>query len=546
MARALSLEMNAAMLEPHLREPRFKLYVYDILSGGDSISDIVLDNELDDLTGPREFTLECMRANVNDVAGDYIDSGVATSSLVFDIHDPTGKFDPVNYQRTGTGNGRWLREGNVVRVIEGDGRVDEDDWVLRFTGFIVGQAGVDRNRVNMSGTITCKALGRESVYVNQDVTSDSYAAGTSYASIMADIAESDMGLLLGEYDFGSIGTTVARLKVNQFPGQSPLVSIAKLMFPDLYMPRFDGEGKLVATSGSISQAPARIYVDDSLIISIIRPYHDSKRINAVQVKGISSGLVKATAPTQELATYDITTGYFTRDERKKIYWSPDKTQLAEGAYMRVLQSISGGLTPLGGEEDASDIPAPNPDGEGTIGMVLEIGTGFAPYLLVWITVLYIAAAAIPDSVAIASTIPVGRIYQAVYLIAILLVMTQIGRGSYQFIGTPFEYLHQDIRGEASEIGITLATRNAREVTNHLVNSNALCHALARDLLMREVTKSNVRQATMFTDLRLEVDDVWEAASGRRYLIRNISTTLGRSGDGTSQVELAEVTEGIRA
>lgn len=547
MARSLSLELNAAMLEPHLRMPRYKIYVYDLLSGGDAMSDIVLENELDDLTGPRDFTSECLRCTVDESAGDYIDSGIPTSSVTFDILDSTGRFDPTNYQLTGTGDGRWLRDGNAVRIVQGDSRVDEDDWIVRFTGFLTGQAGVDSNRSTLTGTITCKALGRESISVNQVSTSDNYSSNVSCATIAADIAESDMGLLVGEYDFGSIGATVTRHKSNQFVEQSPLVSIAQALFPDLYLPRFDGEGILVASSGSVSQAAVRIYDDKKMRVTMVRPWHEAKRVNAVQVKGLSSGLVKASAPTQELATFDLTSGYFAHDERHEIYWSGDRTQLAENVYMRILQSISGGLTPLGGEEDATPIPAPNPDQEGTIGMVLEIGTGFAPYLLVLLTFDYIAASFIPDNVlAIAGiTVPVGRVIQAALLVSILIVMTQIGHGSYQFIGTPFEYLYQEIRAEARETGVTLSTRNAREVTNHLVTSTTLAHALARDLLTREIAKSALRQSQRLEDLRLEVDDVFEEDS-RRYLVRRITSTLGRGGDGTASYELAEVTEGVRA
>lgn len=546
MARDILATLNAAIFS-HRRSPAFRILVYDVLSTSDTISDIVLGNELDEDTGPRDFTDDCVQVQFTEQGGDYIDSGVAASQIVVDIVDPNNRFDPFHVLVAPDGDGRWLREGNVVQILEGDENVDEEDWVYTFTGRIVGQAGVDRRRTANTARISFKALSREADFLPQVNTTASYPDGTSYLSIAEDVANTDMGLALGEIDFPTIGSRVTHLTTTQFVKESPLVTLAHLFFPDLYMPRFDGTGKLTATSGIVTQAPVRVYEDEQagILVGIVRPYHDEKRVNAVRVVGLDSGLVKVLAPRQELATLVITTGYFAHDEREPVYWSEDHTLLAESVTMRVLRSVSGGLTPLGGEEGFDLVAAPNVDEEGSIGAVVRIGTGFAPYLLVWLLIDYIQAAAIPDSVTLVETIPVGRVIEAVVLVAACIVMTMIGRGSYQFIGEPFQYVHREIRAEARQTGITEATRSALEIKNHLVTSQSLANDLARDLLFRRASMSALRSVEMLTDLRLEPDDVFEYKD-RRYLVSAISRTLQRDGEGIASLTCYEVTPGVYA
>lgn len=548
MARDLLPNLNAATFS-HRRSPAHKLYVYDVRSTSDTIDDVVLGNELSALTGPRDFTPECQRAQLTEVAGDYVESGVASSSLVVDVANKNDRFNPFHVIALPTGDGRWLREGNVVRIKEGDEGVDESEWEWTFTGQIVGQAGVDRGRVGIRSLITFKALSREAQFVNVVNTTKAYPGATNYLTMAEDIAEVDMALPVGVIDFPTIGSRVTRHIPVQFVKESPLATIAHIFLADLYMPRFNGEGKLTATSGIVTQAPVRVYEDEQakVVVSIVQPHHGEKRVNAVRVTGLDAGLTKTDPPRQELAGLELTTGYFAHDEKIEIYWSEDQTLLAEdgSVSLHIIQSVNGGLSVLGGGESFSLIPAPNVDEEGSIGAILEVSTGFAPHLMVMLTATYIHAATIPDQVFTGGTIPVGRIVQAVILVSILLIMTMIGRGSYQFIGKPYQYVHREVPREARQTGVTHATRNGIEIKNHLLTSGTLVKTVARELLFRRASMSAPRVFQMLTDLRLEPDDVFEYNS-RRYLVSQISRTLGRLGDGISQVSCYEVTPGVYA
>jgi len=121
MPRDLSAAMNAATLD-QVRRPAFKVEIFDLASDKNSITDVVAGIVLDPTTGPRDFTDDCLSVQVLERGGDYSQSGLASSTVELVVLDPHQLFDPANLLDDPTGDGRWLRRGNVVRVTVGDSR----------------------------------------------------------------------------------------------------------------------------------------------------------------------------------------------------------------------------------------------------------------------------------------------------------------------------------------------------------------------------------------------------------------------------------------
>lgn len=530
MARSLTGDLDDMMLSIE-RRPAFKVEVYDILSGGDEIGDIVRDLTLATLTGPRDFTSDTMNAVLTEVASDFATTGIAVSNVTITVADPTGKFDPLLTQSDPTGDGRWLRRGNVVRISEGDERIDEADWPITFTGKIVGQAGVDINRTGGGrGTVTLKAVGREADYLNIAITTADFGQGASYISIATTIATTDMGLDSDEIDWVTWGAQTNGHLSLQFVELPPLVAIANLMMVDGLMPRFDGEGKLSQSLGLVTQNPDRIYSNQDILVDIVRPFNESSPANSVTVLGLDAAMVRRDQPRQPLIELHITTGYFTWDERIEVYWSEDKRQLADNISTKIVKSVNGGLFVLGGGETISLIDSPT--GDGSIGAVLEISTGFAPYLIIFFTILYVVLAAIPDAVITAlfggTTIPVGRIIQAFALASILLLMTKIGKGHYIFRGEPFEFVYQELKAIAEADGLTSETRIEITINNQVIQTQSDCDDVARNQLFRLQALGSVRQIAQSSgDLRLTPDDVFEIPGARQFQVVNFQRTLVR-------------------
>lgn len=554
MPRNLSFALDRIQLDLD-RRPAFRVLVYDINqkdAGGAflaGIGQIVRGEPLAPLIGPRDFTADVLSVSLEEVAGDYVSSGVAASTITFTVEDPHGLFDPASLLDAPTGEGRWLRRGNVVRVFLGDDRVPSDEWVLLFTGKLTGQAGIKRTRVPEEGgpvsRITCKAVGREADYLRYVNVSSVFGQGTAHQLIVETIAQEDMGLDVDELDLANFLPLTTGHTSTQFVDEPPLVSIAKAMFPSGLMPHFTGEGKLSQTFGSIERGADRLYPDGGIFLVLETPFAEVNPYNRVVVKGLDALQSKVIQPQQVLAEVGVTTGYFTTNEEIRLHWSEDRTILADNIELLILKSVNDGLIPIGGSEDFTEIPAPGP-GEGSIGAVLEIETGFAPYLVLFFAATYIVLAAIPDEVAQFLTIPVGRVQQAQSLAGMMLQMLRVGRGDYQFVGEPFEYVYQELTGIAEIEGLRREDVSEVVLENHLLQTQARVDGAARAVLFREQAKGNPRRVVMLHDAALLPDDIFERSDlERRFLVQSIRYTLQRGGRPIlAEVGAYEVTAGI--
>ncbi|MCP4869272.1 MAG: hypothetical protein GY898_11200 [Proteobacteria bacterium] len=554
MPRSLSFSLDQRMLHP-TRRPAWKVYLYDVRSTDDTISDIVRDLTLETLTGPLDITENVQSVEIQEVAGDFVGSGVASSRATLTIIDNTpgsavSQWDPQFSADDPTAPARFVRRGNVIRIVEGDADVAEADWPLTFTGILVGQAGVDRGRaadpVGRS-LISIAAVDRSAEYVNQVRSSEEFARGAAYLTMGTEVATAVMGLDSDEVLFSGWGSQTTGLLI-QFVEQSPLVSIAQVMFVDGFLPRFNGEGKLTQSAGEISQSPARIYTDLRTIRHIARPYSELNPVNSVEVVGLEGQKTKVVQQRQPLADVDVTTGFFTNGEEIRVYWSDDRTQLAENIKMDVQKSVNGGLSSLGGGEDWTLILAENQTTI-SVGAQIELDTGYAPYIIVFLSAVYVVLAAIPDTVVTAVfggvTIPVGRIIQAIAMAAVVFMMSKIGRGQYQFIGDPVEWVYKELRAIAELEGLTSEELNRVTIENHLVQEQDDGDAIARVVLFRQQAKGNPRSITALHDLRLEPDDVWENPDGRRFLIETITRVLLRGAEEIlASYSTFEVTPGL--
>lgn len=554
MARSLVYPLDQKMLQPS-RRPAWQVLLYDLRSSGDTIGDVVRDGILDSLTGPLDVTDHVLAVDISESASDFVGAGVASSKVTITLVDDTpggaaSRWDPQLSADDEDAPARFLRRGNVLRIREGDADVDLAYWPWTFTGRLVGQAGIDRGRAGDAqgrSVITMAAVDRSAEYVNQVRTSEEFARGAGYLTMGQEIAESVMGLDSEEIIFAGWGSQTTGLQI-QFVEQSPLVSLAQLMFVDGYLPRFNGEGKLTQAAGEISHSPVRIYTNMRTILHIARPYSELNPVNSVEVIGLESETTKVVQQRQPLAQVDVTTGFFTNGEEIYAYWSDDRTQLAENIKLDIQKSVNGGLSALGGGEDWQLILAEN-QVDISVGAIIELDTGYAPYVIVFLTAVYVVLAAIPDSVVTAVfggvTIPIGRIVQAIAMAAVVYMMTRIGRGQYEFVGDPVEWVYQEIRAIAELEGITSEDLNRLTVENHLVQQQTWADDSARRVLFREQAKGNPRTVTGLHDIRLEPNDIWESPDGRRFLVETITRRLVRNAEEIMAIyNVYEVTPGL--
>lgn len=557
MPRSLIGALDRVMLQQR-RRPAYKIEIFDLRStisdpSPTVINDIVEYNVdqysivLPDIVGPRDFTNDVESITIEEAAGDFVDNGIAASSITFKLIDNLDLYDPLTNPPT-AGNpeaaGRWLRQGNVVRVKEGDAAVDEDYWPITFTGRIRGQPGRNRNRTTRRNEITVKCVDRAAGFLRRESTSQDFSQYTTYQTMVETIATSDMGLRVTELDFPTgYGTSLTQHLTTQFHLDPPLVDIANILFIEGQMPRFDGLGRLTLTDGIITKGASRVYSDDGPIITIERPVVMMDGINKVIILGLDADMMRVDQERQVLATASLTTGFFAQDEKIHVRWSDDGRQQAFDTAMRVLSSV-GGLAGVGSESYTENTQV---DGLCLSGDI-DIRSGFHPAIIALIFIVYVAAAWIPNfSLPLGGpTINSGQYAQSMILAAFLFVIQTMGRGNYEIVGIPCEFVFPEIRCVAQLAGLLPEDVNEVEIQNQLVNDTATGDAIALRVLRREVAKQNERSVEMIHDLRLIPDDKFTTADGRSYMIASISRTLHRArGGGRAQYACYEVTEGVR-
>lgn len=542
MPRNLSFNLDHIMTDATERRPDWVVTIYDVKTTTDTINDVVQFNAfgtgfLDPLTGPRDFTADCVSIQVRERRGDYVNGGVQSSEVRLNLVDETGLFDPLlivgmdpTSQEYDDSVGRFLRAGNVVVVRLGDNRVDFGEWPYIFTGEITGQPGRRRSRSDKPhSTMTVRALGRESRFLQYTRTSNPFGTAETFKNAATSIAQSEMGLDADEINFGTWGNQNFQHESVQFVEEPPLVMIAQLMFVDGLLPKFDGRGILTHVTSLITGSPDRVYDNLDVIRHLDRPLADIEQPNCVTIVGLDKNLTKISQPQQRIRTLELTTGFFASDEEVTVYWSDDQSLIVEEVEPRVLKSVAIGI--FGGGEEFTDIDAPGPGG-GTVGVIVTISTGFAPWVATFLLLGYVILSVIPDEVTtvygLGFTIPIGRVFQAIALAAAVYIMTQIGRGSYEFIGTPIEYVYKEIRQTACDDGKTIFDGNTIEIQNHLINTDADAISVAKNTLFLLQAQENIRSTQMLHDLRVEPDDIFEIPGNQTYLIDEIGYVLVRN------------------
>lgn len=546
MPRVLSASLDQLQTKDQGRRA-FRFFIYDIRStASDAVpltfSSVVL-GAADSVK--KEFTDYIESVSITERGSDTLEGTIGGNSIRFRFIDVTGEFDPVDGNQK-----KWLREGNVVRIYEGDETLDFSEWVATFTGIIVGRAGREAPDRGKNAILDVPAEDRTSMFLKLVSTSKDFPQGTSYNAMMVELAKTEMGLQVGEYEFGSVGAKVSDHASTQFVDESPLISIANLLFVDGFVPRFDGEGILRVVQLTVSKGNTRTYADEDLQIEVARPYNPLQITNSIIIKGLAADMTRIIQATQVVAKAGITLGFFGGDASIKVVFSDDGTIFVNNPRLRIRSSVTGALIPFGNENfefTVADTDPTDPTIQGALeGRIKVDGAFYAPLVVVNFAGR-IAASFIPDTVAsfgAGSTIPVGRIIEGVIAIQIAVVQATIGRGDYEIIGEPYEYVFQELVGQAKIKNIQKGEERIKTKENQLITSQSAVDAVALRELRLVRKRGNGRTITMRHDLALEPDDKFGLPGGKSFIITQIERTLARGGPWVATVQAFETTNGV--
>ena len=453
--------------------------------------------------------------------------------------------DEFNGTITGVGS-KWVAATNYYVSYEAR-VVPVKDWAITFTGTISGRAGAEERDRSGNAMLQVAAVDRMAALLKIVTTSAAYPQGTTFQEMMRALLEDDVNLSPDEFDLQTVGNNNLTSQVTtQLVDESPILSIAKVAFVDGFIPRFRGDGVLTLRPTTVTQAPDVVYEDMKLFIGFSRPFNPLDGPNEVEVLGLDANQSRVDQPRQVVASASLTLGFFAGDASINLKFSDDETMQASNTRLRVLQSVTGALIPFGAEDYT---PRVDPDGGARGGRIEVAGAFYAPL----VTVLYasrLATSLIPDNVVALGagvTIPVGRVLEGIAAIAIATIQATIGRGDYEIVGDPYEYVFREIRRVARVANTPVEDTRSIRIENHLLDNDGAVDEVqnvANRELLTARKRANLYTVRMRHDLRLEPYDKFRLPDGREFGVLSINRTIGRGEETEATLQVYETTAGV--
>jgi hypothetical protein len=506
--RVLSKALEDALNTGTYR-PAFKVLAYD--PGLDKMGEVVSGNALQT---PLDLT-------------PYIDTVNWTPGQIgFNLADPEMRFHPDMGEHR-----RHLQDGAIIRLLEGDERVEQDQWVYTFTGLIRGQPGWELNRAaeTMMGKIV--AYGREHVqsYKRRAIVTQEYTVGSELGAMLRDVCHAFLGLSDAETRIPlNLGAQFMH-KSNQLVEVSPWEAVTKLLEVVCEVPFFDGEGKLASYSKNLSRPSDRVLPDWVKIVTYRIPDKTMDLINRVRVIFLDSKLTRVDEPDQCLSTAQVTTGFFTNKVVLETWWSDDHRQRADNTRLVIRKSAQESIARFAfGFDIMKESYRQVDEFHGEITVTVSV---FVPILATLALIEYLALAWVPDEVVVTVgagfTIPVGRAGQAAALVSILLIMMCLGTGQYEVWGEPYDYVYLKKDAIAYVQGLAFYEENPMELENDFIGTMERAVTIAMTELTWQQSIGAPRSLTITNDPALEVGDILDLPDHRRFFVQAMSKTLKR-------------------
>jgi hypothetical protein len=444
------------------------------------------------------------------------------AQCTFTLTDKTDRFNP----HCGS-SANFIKEYNVIRVIEGDQDLVSSDWIVTFTGHIRGQAGFSINRQSLRRNTDISAYGRRATpkYNKMVFTGANIGRSIDYGTVATDIIIQQMSLSVAEYArFPSVLGRGTQFESNQIVEMAPLEAIDKILEAVGKISDFDGEGIFRTYSKDIEKAVDKTYDDLSLVQSIQIPQTDTDTHNQVTIVGLDKNLSEVETEDQELARATIPVGFWRPRHRVPVFWSKDKSVRAKDTEMEIVVTVNEHLfLQIGTEtyEQTSDFG-------GTI--VVDI-TKYLQTLMFAIAVGMLLGALLGDVSVFSGSINIslGKIAWNLTMKLIMSTLALTSSGEYLIKGTILTPVYEEFATKFTRSGVPEFLINDKEIKNDFINEQNHAVDIARIELLWEHAQGESREYDVINDWEVEIGDIvfLPYSGGLRIWVDSFSKTLSR-------------------
>jgi len=515
------------------RRPAYKIYAYD--GKVNTIGQIVRGEFTQ---GPLDLTPYCTNISWT------------PKMFKFTLSDPEKQFHP------DTGEYKnYIADKAIIRLKEGDSRVNESEWMWTFTGQIRGQVGWKKIRSSKTLQTQISVFSRENAQSLQrrKITTREYTVGSELGVMLQDICQIFVDIQASELRVPPVLGLQLRHRVNQLVLMTPWESITIILGTVSKIPYFDGEGKLYSLNKNMNRSVDRYLPDYIRIYNYEIPEYNADGINKVKVTFLDAELERVDGPVQKLGEAQVTTGFFSMHEKLECWWSEDHKQRAYNTWMKIIKSVNSGILPVGTERYVEvDVF----HGEIHVDIAIWVPILYSVLVLIYLAAAFytpdktesnstnimpcfgevvLGAVVMPSGSIMVGEVPgtawtipgPGSILQMAAMAGIFAITMSMGSAQYEIWGTPFDYVYLERQSIAIEDGLNYWEENEKEIKNDLIGSYEQADTLAITELIWEKSNTLPRQLLLDDDLAIEIGDILGLPDNRKFIVTDMSKTIKR-------------------
>ena len=376
-------------------------------------------------------------------------------------------------------------------------------------------------------TVTCRVRDGLGGWRSAVSASPVFPLGSSYFTMEEVIAGTVMGLNEAEYLFLANNYTVVHSNV-QFSSMSPWDMLEEIAKVSQQRPFTDVLNR-IRTHSIDTLRTADTTIANDKIVEFSAGSEIGQKLSAVKVGWLDPYLAKQFQVDPVLGSEVLTAGFFKLTVKNEVWFSDDHRQRAEDSYMKIIDTCNNGIIGLSvADEDYRQLDEYH--GEIRLTTYWWVPT---LYVVSLATLLYLDS--VPDGVAGASTVPVGRVLHGSALVVLLGITMSIGTGTYEVWGKPFDLIHAQNHSIISDCSISYHESSREEFETPLITSEDHARgAMTSYLLYRNAENYSV-SFTMVDDPRIEVGDVLQFEDGSRILVSDFQNDFSRGAPANIQI-----------
>jgi len=301
--------------------------------------------------------------------------------------------------------------------------------------------------------------------------------------------------------------------------------ITQVFLPLGWTPFIDAVGRLRAADRGLQNRNADIYLEDSRVIKVGGQRQRPPK-SRVRVNWLNPTMKKHLKMGQLLHSETISLGWFIPGIWKTIYFSEDKTQRAEGTYMKPNPSCNSPWSPRFVQEGYLQ----QSQNQGKLSFFNTTFVAVTALIIGWNQA--IRAGAIP----IAGQTGGSRIVESFFQAGFCYLMTCVGTGIYEIWGQPYDWVHARNTSEAFDSSVPEWVDNTVDIDSDFVANEEHAKAVAIRELIYQAREANKWGITIVDDPRIEYGDILQFVDGSQLYVEDFTRSLERGSEATIDVK----------